>query len=192
MKRYKSYEDAKAAYPNCDAVVTTGSDWNGVDEIKGTFAPVYKAKMEGYEWTYCEGPEMIFPQMSDEFYVIATPPKPARTIFEKANYPRSETWKAFKEHQEIGHLFVGSREGYDCLGDSIFDLAMAISQGDQLYRKVEKEIDWADVTSEWVQENQSVNIEFLTDAVMYYHGSVSKDKFLEMCRVALRATGELK
>ncbi len=72
-----------------------------------------------------------------EFY------KKPRTKVEyvKVEFEPNEIWKAFKEHQEVGYLYVNTSDGFECLFDGVFNLAMAISQGDQLYRRIETEID---------------------------------------------------
>lgn len=109
-----------------------------------------------------------------------------RTEYEKV----TESIFDLREEFERGELYFKCSEG---------DWVQAVHESEVvhflnnccLYRKVEKQIDWREEVSTWVQQNQSVNIDFLTNSVMYYHGSVSNDTFLEMCRVALRANGEL-
>lgn len=59
-----------------------------------------------------------------------------------------------------------------------------------IYRKVEKEIDWRDEVSDFVINNNiiySCNGNKHIIALAEY----TDEQFLEMCRVALRATGEL-
>lgn len=60
-----------------------------------------------------------------------------------------------------------------------------------LYRKVEKEIDWRDDVYEW-QHTAKVGIYTPLDFTVAHLISVHPDKFLELCRVALRANGELE
>lgn len=68
-------------------------------------------------------------------------PKRTKVEYEKVEFEPNEIWKAFKEHQEVGYLYVNTPDGFECLFDGVFNLAMAISQGDQLYRRIETEID---------------------------------------------------
>lgn len=59
-----------------------------------------------------------------------------------------------------------------------------------LYREVEKEIDWRDEVSDFLTNN---NIPYRCNGHQYIKtiSDYTDEQFLEMCRVALRATGEL-
>lgn len=70
-----------------------------------------------------------------------------------------------------------------------FDVANRLNAGKcEFYRRIEKEVDWRDEVNSFInsmEEFEGIGIHcLLNDA----HG----DLFLEMCRVALRANGELK
>lgn len=119
------------------------------------------------------------------------PPKPqVRVEYEKVEFENASSavyeFEEFHNGNEAERLFIYADGKY-----AEPDIYQVVGNYENLYRRIEKPVDWRDVTSKWVQKNQSVNIEFLSNAVMYYHGSVSNDNFLEMCRVALRANGEL-
>ena len=115
-----------------------------------------------------------------------------RTEYEKVDFKPDEIWKAFKEHQEDGFLFVQTSDEFECLGDGVFTLAMAISQGDQLYRKVEKEIDWKKEVKDFCGDKYSylhINDDGHVNCLLPYDSDID---FLELCRVALRANGEIE
>ncbi|QGZ13235.1 hypothetical protein PP410_gp18 [Vibrio phage NF] len=85
--------------------------------------------------------------------------------YEKVEFEQNEIWKAFKEHQEVGFLYVNTSDGFECLLDGVFNLAMAISQGDQLYRKVERPVEWWEDAVEYIRSlNGEANAIDFTDA----------------------------
>lgn len=61
----------------------------------------------------------------------------------------------------------------------------------QCYRKIEKEIDWRDGIYEW-QHTKKIGIYTPLDFTVAHLISAHPDKFLELCRVALRANGEIE
>lgn len=62
---------------------------------------------------------------------------------------------------------------------------------DNIYIKVEKEIDWREELNEW-QHTAKIGIYSPLDFEVSSLIETDPDKFLELCRVALRATGELE
>lgn len=42
MKTYNTYAECKLANPDCDEVLVTGEEWEGVPNVKGKFTPAYK------------------------------------------------------------------------------------------------------------------------------------------------------
>lgn len=97
-----------------------------------------------------------------------------------------------------GEVFYdgGGHESYKWTGYCFEDnCGRAITIAGKFYRKVEKQIDWreevsliADVTFVYQSSYpHSKSVEFIA-----FNSEIESHKFLEMCRVALRSTGELK
>lgn len=113
--------------------------------------------------------------------------------YEKANFEPEEIWKAFKEHQEVGFLYVKTSDEYECLLDGVFNLAMAISQGDQLYRKVERPVEWWEDAADFVRENacnMNAIARSLADDGLYVEAKMTRDQWCDFARILLEQEGE--
>lgn len=71
-----------------------------------------------------------------------------------------------------------------------------VAHFDNLYHKVEKEIDWRDDIKSYFESSSKEAGDFegmeVTNTSWRFRYNPSDEEFLEMCRIALRATGELK
>lgn len=110
-------------------------------------------------------------------------PKRTRTEYEKV----TESIFDLRDEFERGELYADDKgivriQGFAHLGGSC--------QVGTIYRKVEKEIDWRDEVCDhfgdcqWFDGGTSIG-----NAIMSEHAS---GEFLELCRVALRANGEIE
>lgn len=109
--------------------------------------------------------------------------------YEKVEFEPNEIWKAFKEHQEVGYLYVNTPDGFECLFDGVFNLAMAISQGDQLYRKVERPVEWFDDAVEYLNQNrQSGSCD--EQGVLSVGADMTRDQWCDFARILLEQESE--
>ncbi len=116
-----------------------------------------------------------------------------KVYYEKVEFEPNEIWKAFKEHQEVGYLYVNTSDGFECLFDGVFNLAMAISQGDQLYRKVERPVEWWEDAAEFVRENacnMNAIARNLEDDGLYVEAKMTRDQWCDFARILLEQEGE--
>ncbi len=112
---------------------------------------------------------------------------------EKVEFEPEEIWKAFKEHQEVGYLYVNTPDGFECLFDGVFNLAMAISQGDQLYRKVERPVEWWEDAVEFIVENDDDDLSSYFDKQsgnLRVNTNLPRDKWCDFARILLEQEGE--
>lgn len=193
MKYYDTYEEAKAAFPDCDAVVTTGKDWCHSREKKEKFVPVYKAKpYSEHQWTYCEERDMSYPVFDDNAWIIATPPKhpKTRTEYVKVEFERASKAVEYFEGYALdksGDEALCHFTNYEYIElNHVKQVALFWSQGN-LYRKMETEIDWREEVSQFITEKMTSHWSTPFTAVI----DEEPEFILEMCRVALRANGEL-
>ncbi|AZF88603.1 hypothetical protein [Vibrio phage P23] len=111
-----------------------------------------------------------------------------RTEYEKVKY--SSAWKAAKDHEERKVELWRKSDLCDAIKGNNWKAIQSPSEAAQyhfdLYRKVEKEIDWRD----------EVSCDF---AIWFDDGYVgmrcqrfSEENFLELCRVVIRANGEIE
>ena len=118
------------------------------------------------------------------------PKPPTKVVYEKVNLSINEIAKSMIEGEDF----------YNHDGSVCFDwkfngfrkngIALTGLNGFDFYRKVEKEIDWRDE----VESNLDF-IDFDKGCKSIYLRTwppIKEQQFLEMCRVTLRATGELK
>lgn len=111
------------------------------------------------------GGEVIMNQKGYKRLTLSDLKPRTKVVYEKVEFEPNEIWKAFKEHQEVGYLYVNTSDGFECLLDGVFNLAMSISQGDQLYRKVERPVEWFDDAVEYIRSlNGEANAIDFTDA----------------------------
>lgn len=116
----------------------------------------------------------------------------ARTEYEKV----TESIFDLRDEFERGDLYFdrdrctggiyASSDQYQKIRD-MNDFSQA-ALNNNIYRKVEKEIDWRD---EVVHAYPSIDFKDIDSDGYRNLGSWRPDKFLELCRVALRANGEL-
>ena len=131
-------------------------------------------------------------------HIKPIPPKPrTRTEYEKV----TESIFDLRDEFERGELFMKGRGAGGDFFNKItteYELVTFASRG--LYRKVEKEIDWTadvmDFLGNELQRGERVkhaDVELFCDGSKFINLDVSlpKDRFLELCRVTLRANGEL-
>lgn len=183
MKYYGTYAEAKAAYPDCDAVVTTGPKWYRQEEFVGKFAPVCKADAStSNEWTFCDRKNLAFPKIASDAWIIATPPK-TRTEYVKV----TESIFDLKEEFERGELYYlpNDPDNYKVIDSMHILCNCAAYATPKIYRRIEKEVDWRDETANYLSGKALLMSG--ADYLIWENG----DAFLEMCRIALRATGEL-
>ena len=112
---------------------------------------------------------------------------PTRTEYEKV----TESIFDLRDEFERGELYCKheiAREFTQVINTQT--LAQAL-HGGYCYRLVEKEIDWRDDVYEW-QHTAKVGIYTPLDFTVAHLISAHPGKFLELCRVALRANGELE
>lgn len=112
--------------------------------------------------------------------------------YEKAEFEPEEIWKAFKEHQEVGYLYVNTSDGFECLLDGVFNLAMAISQGDQLYRKVERPVEWFDDLSDFINSDSVTGKANYEDGKLIIGASFTHEQLCDLARIALEQEDENK
>lgn len=162
-------------------------EWNGdssgeINEQNAKYVEIYRG---AYYFTNLPG---------DIKKLTLSDLKPRTKVeYEKANFEPEEIWKAFKEHQEVGFLYVKTSGEYECLLDGVFNLAMAISQGDQLYRKVERPVEWWEDAAEFVKENScNINpvVRKLDDGGFYIESKMTRDQWRNFARILLEQEDE--
>lgn len=110
-----------------------------------------------------------------------------RTEYEKV----TESIFDLRDEFERGELYcknLAGNEDYQQLNTEVALFGCAAAGN--VYLRVEKEIDWRDDIYEW-QHTKKVGIYTPLDFTVAHLISAHPDKFLELCRVALRANGEL-
>lgn len=118
---------------------------------------------------------------------ITTVKPHTRTEYEKV----TESIFDLRDEFERGELYFKCSEG---------DWVQAVHESEvvhflnncALYRKIEKEIDWRDEVMKYLFENDYHNSRIETNDWVEIKQSFKNDEFLEMCRVALRANGEIE
>ena len=95
-----------------------------------------------------------------------------------------------KEHLENGKLFYG--EAYNEISHEWKLINLLVEDKHKIYLREEvkwqdKLKDWANKTENHVSQEYNVLTDYKVAALMNHH----PENFLEMCRVALRATGEI-
>ena len=112
--------------------------------------------------------------------------KVTESIFDlRDEFGRGELY--FDRDRCTGGIYVSSDQ-YQKIRD-MNDFSQAALNN--IYRKVEKEIDWRDDICEW-QHTKKIGIYTPLDFTVAHLISAHPDKFLELCRVALRANGEIE
>ena len=116
-------------------------------------------------------------------------PKRTKVVYEKVNF--SSVGECVQSvHDNYGEYFFFNNGTGEYQLAEYQDSAWYWKE-DNIYIKVEKEIDWQTLVSEFVRENNCNDAQpgeaFDVDGLV-----LMDDDFLEMCRVALRATGELE
>jgi len=127
--------------------------------------------------------EFIFDNIHSNIATV----KRTRTEYEKV----TESIFDLRDEFVRGELFMKGRGAGGDFFNKItteYELVTFASRG--LYRKVEKEIDWRNEVHEW-QHTKKIGIYTPLDFVVSDLIESHPDKFLELCRVALRANGEL-
>lgn len=120
------------------------------------------------------------------------PKPPVRVEYEKVTFDKaSEAVKAWED----GELYTrSSHEDYVKIGTP----TGAITYIHDLYRRIEKPVDWQNAVVDYIYGNYNpTNHDALSESLVTAIGSgvdfkyLTQDEFLEMCRIALRANGEL-
>lgn len=105
---------------------------------------------------------------------------------------------------EIAKAMIDGEVFYDGDGHEIYkwsgycfedNCGRAITIGGNFYRKVEKQINWREEVAAYVNSKFTGNALGVSDngkIITIKHSAMRDQSFLEMCRVALRATGELE
>ena len=116
-------------------------------------------------------------------------PKRTRTEYEKVEF--NSAWEAVKafEDGDVFHTHFIS-DGWVVV-DQVQQVIPNWQLG-KLYCKVEKEIDWREEVSNFVDDKYSYITIHENGAVDSLLAASSNINFLELCRVALRANGEIE
>jgi hypothetical protein len=110
------------------------------------------------------------------------PPKPpVRVEYEKVNFSTVGYFvqSVYDERDKYFYLNKGNGE-YNI---AEYQDAAWYWKEDNIYRRIEKPVDWRELTIEFADKCGFYGI----GAITLHHS----DRFLEMCRIALRANGEL-
>jgi len=186
---YDTYQEAKAAHPDCDAIVTTGKNWKHKDKSEvGKFQAAWLRFGEYMTHPGKRDDDESF-IIDDESFVICNP----------SDYEQPEMIEEFvkvdcnffeiEDDLKAGKLYnyTSFKDEYACLGDDYVEAAKSHDNG-TLYRKVLRPATWQEKTLEWLNENQSVRFDFGTDFVTIYDGKISNDVFLSMCHIVAQMT----
>lgn len=121
--------------------------------------------------------------MSSARYFLLS--KPARTEYVKV----TESIFDLKEEFERGELYFMATT--DCEYHKIDAIKVLGLNFDKknIYRRIEKEVDWSEAVSDYFFETKWIGIDCSIEESIAE--SNYREEFLEMCRVVLRATGEL-
>lgn len=112
-------------------------------------------------------------------------PKHTQTEYVKV----TESIFDLRDEFERGELFNGPSEEFEI--KTVSHLAACFDTG-TLYRRVEKEIDWRDEVKAMVDDEHSYILIDDNGIVNSLISPKSKVNFLELCRVVLRANGEIE
>ena len=112
-----------------------------------------------------------------------------RTEYEKV----TESIFDLRDQFERGELYTKCRgAGGDFFNKITTEYELVTFAPRSLYRKVEKEIDWREEVSNFVDDKYSYITIYENGAVDALLAASSNINFLELCRVALRANGEIE
>lgn len=121
---------------------------------------------------------------------VAGKPKRTRTEYEKV----TESIFDLRDEFERGELY-GDNTGVTKI-ETLAHLGACCQVGN-VFRKVGKEIDWRDEVKSYLESTCSESLRLDGDSFTISHPELDfiyepgDDEFLELCRVALRANGEL-
>ena len=116
------------------------------------------------------------------------PTKRTRTEYEKVTESASHVIDEFENGGEFYYMAPSLTKPALANRGGVFN---KLRDGDALYRKVEKEIDWREEVSNFVDDKYSYITIYENGAADALLAASSNINFLELCRVALRANGEL-
>lgn len=192
MSEFKTFEDMKNDIPEGATHYSDETDgdffaWFKVDG--DTTYSVMPDSKNFNSWEVCVWKNMF----SRAKPIPAIPKTRTRAEYEKVagsifglrdEFERGELY--FDRDRCTGGIYASSDQ-YQKIRD-MNDFSQA-ALNNNIYRKVEKEIDWQD---EVVHAYPSIDFKDLDSDGYRNLGSWRPDKFLELCRVALRANGEIE
>lgn len=115
-----------------------------------------------------------------------------RTEYEKVEY--SSAWEAAKDHEERKLELWRKSDLNEVIKGNNWKAIQSPSEAAQyhfdLYLKIEKEIDWREDADSYFLKTKRLGINCTIEEAITR--SDYCDEFLELCRVALRANGELE
>lgn len=124
------------------------------------------------------------PQQVEGLSSAATTKRATKVEYVKVEY--NHIWEIMKMQSEGVDFYIktdATKSGYGLVQNNPTSLLVASS--DDLYRRIEKEVDWRDIVKQdfavWFDEGK-VGMKM----------AFSEENYLEMCRVTLRAIGEIE
>lgn len=154
MKYFNTYQEAKAAYPDADAVLVTGEKNS---EGSGLFIPVFSTKGIGArKYNFCQ-PSLFYPNMSKVYFSVCNPSdyEEDMNIDDIETKPQPKTVVEYEEADSL-HAALDDFESMsgiefypDCEGksdriNSVRQLALAYGNC-SLYRRTERPAEWWEV-----------------------------------------------